>query len=234
MRRFEKIEGNKAEYWEIDHDGDVVVTRSGIIGKAAREREKSFVDDMAAEVDFDKQIHAKRRDGWVEVAAPSEPLADFDERAVSLRPLDGSKAEAFDGAAMKYLLWRMVEVQLFDRHRTPPDLSRWGYRAWRQLGLDAEPTPASPGYDEWVGRMRELSVRDRAADMESHLVGAFKFRDGSHWIVTPEECVYIAAEAANRKLKRKKDTDEQAAWLERWCAFHARAAKAGGYEVVPV
>ncbi|MEZ4319899.1 MAG: WGR domain-containing protein [Myxococcota bacterium] len=234
MRRFELIEGNRAKYWEVDHYGDVVMTRQADIGKPAKEKEKTFIDDMAAEVEFDQLIHTKRRQGWVEVETPSEPLPEIEERAVECRPLDGSKPETFTGPAMAYLLWRMVEVQLFDRHRAAPDMSRWDYRARRQLGLDEVPEPGHPQYTAWLERRRELSTRDRAPGMENHLVGAFKFRDGVHWIVSAEECGIIANESANRKLKRKKDSDQELAWLKQWSDFHTRAAKAGGYEVVPV
>jgi predicted DNA-binding WGR domain protein len=232
MRRFELIKGNQAKFWEIDHYGDVVVTRQAAIGKTGPEKEKTFIDDMAAEVEFDKMIHTKRRQGWVEVDEPSAPLPEIEERAVELRPLDGSKVQKFAGPAIRYLLWRMVEVQVFDRHRAAPDMSRWDYRAYRQLGLPGQPEPGSADYPAWLQRKRELSTRDRAPKMEDHLVGAFKFREGNYWIVSAEECTYIASEAANRKVKRKTDKEQETKWLATWCAFHERAAKAGGYEVV--
>ncbi len=234
MRRFELIKGNKARFWEIDHYDEVVWTRTGTIGKKAKEREKLLKDDMAAEVEFDKQIHAKRRKGWVEVDEPSDPLPPFEERALEMRPLDGSEPERFSGEAMAYLLWRMVEVQLFDRHREAPDLSRWDYRAWRSLGLDSQPEEGDPGFEDWVQRRREVSIRDRAPSMEGHEVGAFKFTEGRYWIVTPEECEFIAREAPNRPLKRRKDKEKHKKWVAKWAAFHERAREAGGYEVVPV
>ncbi len=233
MRRFELINGNQAKYWEIARDDDVVITRSAAIGRTAKEKEKEFPDDMAAEVEFDKLIHTKRRQGWLEVETPTESVPEFEERAMELRPLDGSEAETFSGPAMKYLLWRMVEVQLFDRHRAPDDLSRWDYRAYRKLGLEGVPESTDPKYGEWVELQRELSTRDRAAKMRDHLIGAFKYRSGSHWIVTPAECSYIAGEGANRRPKRAKEKAEQTQWVAKWCAFHARAMKVG-YEAVPV
>jgi len=232
MRRFEFIQGNQAKYWEIDHYDEIVVTRQGKIGKEAPEKEKSFLHDMEAEVEFDKMIHTKRRQGWVEVDEASEPPAEFEERPLELRPLDGSAPELFTGPAMKYLLWRMVEVQVFERHRTPPDLSRWTYRAWRKLGLDAEPESGSEKYADFVALRRELSTRDRAPKIENHMVGAFKFRVGNYWIVSAKECGFIASEAANRKPKRLKVKPQQLAWLDQWCAFHRRAQDAGGYEIV--
>lgn len=234
VRRFEFIEWNKARFWEIEHDYDVVITRQGSIGgRAPKEREKRFLDEAEAEVHFDKQIHLKRRQGWKEVSEPSEALEDFEERALEMRPLDGSEPVVFSGPAMAYLLWRMVEVQMFDRHRVPDDLSRWHGRAARSLGLDGNPSPDHPRYDEWVERYREASTRDRAAPMKDDVVGAFKFREGTHWIVTPEECAYIATEGANRMPKRKKTKADQQEWLDAWTAFHERM-KDIGYEVVPV
>lgn len=233
MRRFELIEGNKARFWEIERYDDVIVTRSGIIGKKPREREKEFRDDMAAEVAFDQQIHAKRRQGWVEAKEASAPLEPFAERAVELRPLDGSDPERFDGEAMRYLLRRMVDVQMLDRHREPPDLSRWEERACRRARVDEVPAKSDEAWASWHQEFLAMTRRDRAAPMEDHLVGAFKFRQGSHWIVTPEECQFIAAEGPNRPPKRRKTTEEQAAWVERFCAFNERASKQG-YEVVPV
>ena len=50
MRRFEWIEGNQAKFWEIEQYDEVVVTTQGMIGRDGKEKEKSFVDDMAAEV----------------------------------------------------------------------------------------------------------------------------------------------------------------------------------------
>lgn len=234
MRRFELIQGNKASFWEIEHYDDVVVTRSGTIGgRPPREREKEYHDDMAAEVDFDKQIHAKRRAGWTEVEEASEPLAPFEERPLSLQPLDGSEAVTFSGPAVAYLLWRMVEVELFDRHRPADDLSRWEGRAARQLGLEGVPTPGAEGYEDWLNRYRELSVRDRTGRMKDHMIGAFKYRQGSHWICGAKEAELIATEAPNRKPKRKKDKKEQAQWVAEWCSFHTRVRKVG-YEIVPV
>ena len=233
MRRFELIEGNKARFWEIEQYNDIVVTRQGIIGKSAREREKEFPDSMAAEVFFDQQIHAKRRDGWTAVEEASEPLQAIEERAVELRPLDGSSPARFEGEAMKYLVHRMVEVQMLDRHREAPDLSRWKDRACRRADVEAPPSPGQPGYDAWREEYLQLTRRDRAAPMEDHLVGAFKFREGSHWIVTPDECAFIAAEGPNRRPKRKKVSKVQARWVKDFCAFNERAGQAG-YEVVPL
>lgn len=232
MRRFELIEGNSARFFEIERHHDLVITRQGIIGRKPKEREKELADDMAAEVEFDRQIHAKRGEGWVEVDEPSDPLQDFDERALELRPLDGSKAMTFSGPAMKYLLRRMVDVLMFDRHREATDLSRWEERATRRSDLDEMPSPGDAAYDAWHQEFLRISHRDRAARMENDLVGAFKFREGSHWIVTPAECAFIASEGANRRPKRKKDTAEQAKWVQDWCAFHERV-KDAGYEVVP-
>lgn len=232
MRRFELIEGNKARFWEIERFDDVIVTRSGIIGKAPREREKEFRDDMAAEVAFDQQIHAKRRDGWVETAQASAPLEEIAERAVELRPLDGSAPLHLDGEAMKYLLHRMVEVQMLDRHREPPDLSRWERRACSRAGVDEVPARGGAGWEAWHEAYLDLTSRDRAAPMEEHLVGGFKFREGSHWIISPEECAFIAAEGPNRRPKRRKTTEVQAAWVKAFCDFNERV-KDAGYEVVP-
>jgi predicted DNA-binding WGR domain protein len=233
MRRFEWIEKNEAKFWEIGHYDDLVWTRTGKIGSKPKEKQTEHRDDMAAEVDFDKQIHTKRRQGWVEVEEPSDPPAPFEERAMELRPLDGSEPVVFDGPAMKYLLWRMVEVDLFDRHRPADDLSRWEYRACRQLGLDENPAPGSPEHASWRERVVELSARDRAARMKNDLIAAFKWREGSHWIVTPDECVLIAREAANRRPKRRKDKPEQAKWVKAWVDFHNRMQRIG-YEAIPV
>lgn len=233
MRRFEWIQGNEAKFWEIAHYDDTVVTRAGKIGgKPPPEKEKECMDDMAAEVEFDKQIHAKRRAGYVEVETPSDPPAPFEERPVELRPLDGSTPEHFSGKAMQYLLWRFVEVLLLDRHRPADDLSRWHYRAARHVDLEESPSPGDPTYDAWRERFIELSAKDRAAPMRDDLIGAFKFREGTHWIVTPEECVIFARESSSRLLKRRKDTEEHTAWLASWTAFHERV-KDVGYEVVP-
>jgi predicted DNA-binding WGR domain protein len=233
VRRFELVKKNEAKFWEIQRHQDVLVVRTGKLDGKSREKHTEFDDDAGAEVEFDKQIHTKRRQGWSEVEEASPAPAPFEERAVELRPLNRSTPMRFEGPAMKYLLWRMVEVGICDRHRAPQDLSRWEGRAARQLGIEGSPALGSRPWKAWRTRVIELSARDRAAPMQDDMVGCFKFREGSHWIVTPEECVFIGREAAGRKPKRKKETEEHAQWVAAWSAFH-EAQKEIGYEVVPV
>lgn len=233
MRRFEWIEKNEAKFWEIGHYDDLVWTRTGKLGSKPKEKQVEHHDDMAAEVDFDKQVHTKRRQGWVEVDSPSDPPPKLEERAMELRPLDGSESAIFDGPSMAYLLWRMVDINIFDRHRPAEDLSRWEYRACRQCGLEGNPAPDDEAYAGWHERVIELSKRDRAVKIKNDLIAAFKYRDGSHWIITADECVVIAREAPARKPKRKKDKPEQLVWLKAWCEFHNRMQRIG-YEAIPV
>lgn len=231
-RRFELIEGNTAKFWEIVRKSELVLTRAGRIGTAGRDKEHPQIDYMAAEVEFDKQIRDKLRQGYVEVEKASTPQ-EIPQRGLELWPIDGSEGVEFSAEAMKYLLWRMVEVLIVDRHRAAPDLDRWTARATRKMRLDVEPEPGDDKYDEWADTWLNLTKRDRAVPMNDRLVAGFKFTEGTHWIVTDKECAFIAAEGKNRRPKRHKPKKNQASWISAWVAFHERAAKAGGYEVIP-
>lgn len=233
MRRFEYIEGNHAKFWEIVRKGQVVTTRSGKIGSNGRLKEKSFDDFMAAEVEFDRQIRDMLRKGYVEVEEASDPPEMKIARGVTLRPIDGSAPLELDADAIDYLVWRMVDIEVFDRQREAPDLTHWIWRTTRRLRLDEPPSADSKVFDEWFNTWRELTIHDRAVPMEDHKVGAFKYTISTHWIVSPEECAFIASEAGNRKPRRHKPKVAEKEWFEQWVAFHEHCANGKGYEVIP-
>lgn len=233
MRRFEYVEGNNAKFWEIVRKGQVVTTRSGRIGGSGRLKEKSFDDFMAAEVEYDRQIRDMIRKGYAEVEEPSDAPEMKIARGVELRPLDGSAPLELAADAIDYLVWRMVDIEIFDRQREAPDLSHWVWRTTRRLRMDEPPTGDSPRFDEWFAAWRELTAHDRSAPMEDHKVGAFKYTFSTHWIVSAEECAFIAGEAHGRKPRRHKPKVSEKAWFAQWVSFHEHCASKEGYEVVP-
>lgn len=233
MRRFELIEGNKAKFWEIVRNSNVIATRSGNIGVAGKTREKTFEDFMAAEVEFDRLIRERIRKGYAEVDEPTLDAIQHPYRGVLLSPLDGSDPIEFDARAMKYILWRMVEVELFDRFREPPDLTRWRYRAARTLRLPEEPVAGDERYQEWAETWLELTKGVRSVPMLQDKVATFKFTEGLFWIVSAEECRRIAAEAANRSPKRHRPKATEQEVLDAWVSFHQEMVDIG-YEITPL
>ncbi|MFT7520754.1 MAG: putative DNA-binding WGR domain protein, partial [Kiritimatiellia bacterium] len=188
MRRFELIKGNKATFWEIELDGDLVTTGSGQIGKAPRVKEERFDDEMEAEVNYDRLIHMRRNRGYVEVEEASVPMGSIAQVDIDLVPMDGSKSQHMPKDAMEYLLRRFVEVMLMDRQRQPPTLERWNYRATRKLRLTEPPEPGHPKYDDWMNMFLSLSAADRAEPLLSDMIGTYKYTQGYQWIVTAKEC----------------------------------------------
>lgn len=232
MRRFEYIQGNQAKFWEVSRHNATLTIASGRIGGAPKTRTKQLVDFMAAEQEFDRLIRDKLRRGYVEVEEASEPEAPLADRAIRLRPLDGSEVLELPAAATRYLTWRMVEVGAMDKQVEPPDLERWAYRASRRLRLEDVPDDDHPEFEAFRQLFLELSADDRAQETGQHaVVGSYKHATGSMWIVTARESGWLADAARNRTPRRHKITTNQQQWLTAWTAFHDRCATTGGYVV---
>ncbi len=232
MRRFEYIHGNQAKFWEVVRKGAVLTTASGKIGKVAKKTTKELVDYMAAEQEFDRLIRDHLRRGYVEVEQATTVEEEPDDRHLVLRARQGDDALELKPSATRYIVWRMVEVEIMDRQEAAPDLQRWAYRASRRLRLDEIPDGDHPQFEAFLDMFMELSEGDRAAEcVDPSKVGAYKFTDGSEWIVTAREAGMLAEATTSRLPKRHKITASQEQWLAAWAAFNQRAAGLGGYLV---
>jgi predicted DNA-binding WGR domain protein len=235
VRRFEFIQGNQAKFWEIARRGATLTVASGRIGGAPKSRTKQHLDYMVAEQEFDRLIRDKLRRGYVEVHAPSVVELPPTDRPLRLRALRGDAVLELPAAAVRYLVWRMVEVGALDKQLPAPDLERWSYRASRRLLLEEVPQPGDAQYDAFRGMMLELSLHDREAESGQHaVVGAYKLSGGSDWVVTPREAGWLADAAKNRTPHRHKITTNQEHWLAEWTAFNQGEAGRAGYVVEPL
>jgi predicted DNA-binding WGR domain protein len=232
LRRFEYIEGNQAKFWEVSRRGATLTIASGRIGGTTKTRTKQLVDAMAAEQEFDRLIRDKLRRGYVEVEEASEPEAPMPDRALRLRPIDGSAPLDLKPAATRYLVWRMVEVGAMDKQIEPPNLERWEHRASRRLRLEEVPDRGDPNYEDFRALFFELSEADRARETGQHsVVGSYKLVVGEDWIVTGREAGWLADASRNRPPRRHKLTTNQEQWLDDWIEFHDRVSGTGGYVV---
>lgn len=228
VRRFEFVQGNQAKFWEVARRGASLTVASGKIGGQAKSRTKQLADYMAAEQEFDRLIRDKLRRGYVEVQQASEPEPPMPDRWLSLVPLDGSAPLELKPAAARYLIWRMVEVGVMDKQAPPPDLGRWAERASRRMRLPEVPAQGSEQYNEFRTLFLELSAGDRATELDQHgVVGAYKWAQGSDWIVTGKESAWLAEGARTRVPRRHKIAANAQQWLDDWIAFHERVADVG-------
>jgi predicted DNA-binding WGR domain protein len=235
VRRFEFIQGNQAKFWEVARRGATLTVASGRIGGAPKSKTKQLLDYMAAEQEFDRLIRDKLRRGYVEVDAASSAERPAADRALRLRARKGDAVLELPAAAVRYLLWRMVEVGVLDKQLPTPNLERWSYRASRRLLLEELPEPGDSGYDAFRAMMLELSLNDREAESGQHgVVGAYKFTSGADWVVTPREAGWLADAAKNRTPHRHKITTNQEHWLAEWMAFNEKEAARAGYTVEPM
>jgi predicted DNA-binding WGR domain protein len=232
VRRFEYIRGNQAKFWEVVRKGAVLTTASGKVGKPPKKKTKQLVDYMAAEQEFDRLIRDHLRRGYIEVEEPTEVDTGVADRHVVLRMREGGEELELKPAATRYIVWRMVEVEIMDNRVPPPDLQRWAYRASRRLRLEEIPDPEHPKFEQFVDMFMELSEPDRAAEIgEATTVAAYKLADGSEWIVTAKEAGVLAEASMARMPKRHKITASQETWMADWTDFNRRAADKGGYLV---
>jgi predicted DNA-binding WGR domain protein len=234
MRRFEYIQGNQAKFWEVTRRGATLTFNSGRIGGSAKSRTKQLVDYMAAEQEFDRLIRDKLRRGYIEVAEATTSDIALPDRHLILRPRDGAAPADLRPAAVRYLLWRMIEVGAMDRQAAAPDLARWAQRASRRLRLEEVPARTDPQWPEYRALFLELSEGDRSLETgQNGVVGAYKFLEGSDWIVTGKEAGWLADATRNRPPRRHKMGTNQEAWLQEWASVHD-ASVVTGYVVESV
>jgi len=235
VRRFELIQGNQAKFWEVARRGATLTVSSGKIGGSAQTRTKQLLDYMVAEQEFDRLIRDKLRRGYVEVHAATVPIPPSADRAIRLRAMQGDGVLELKPPAVRYLVWRMVEVGVLDKQIPAPDLDRWSHRASRRLMLEEVPSPGDAAHGDFRAMMLELSAHDREAESGQHaVVGAYKLTEGADWVVTPREAGWLADAARNRVPRRHKVTAHQEQWLAEWIAFNEQAAQKGGYQVEPM
>ncbi len=232
MRRFEYIRGNQAKFWEVVRKGAVITTASGKIGKSPKKKTKQLADYMAAEQEFDRLIRDHLRRGYIEVEEATEAETPMPDRHLILRTREGGEEFEMVPAATRYIVWRMVEVEVMDKLIPPPDLQRWAYRASRRLRLEEIPDPEHEKFEAFVDMFMELSEPDRAKENgDGTVVAAYKLADGSEWIVTAKEAGVLAEASGARKPKRHKISSNQQTYLDEWTAFNRKAASQGGYLV---
>ena len=232
MRRFEYIRGNQAKFWEVVRKGAVLTTASGKIGKTPKKKTKQLADYMAAEQEFDRLIRDHLRRGYIEVEEPTLEDRQMADRRVILRMQEGGEELELSPSATRYIVWRMVEVEVMDKQLEAPDLQRWAYRASRRLRLEEIPDPENPKFEAFVDMFMALSEPDRAMEHgDGSVIPAYKLVDGSEWIVTAKEAAVLAEASMARTPKRHKVTGSQQTWLEQWTDFNRRAADHGGYLV---
>ena len=87
---FEFKDEKSSKFWEITLDGSTVMTCYGKIGSNGQETQKSFVDETAAQKEFDKLVREKTKKGYVEEADKAGQVADKSDQAV------GESGEATD------------------------------------------------------------------------------------------------------------------------------------------
>jgi predicted DNA-binding WGR domain protein len=232
VRRFEYIRGNQAKFWEVVRKGAVITTASGKIGKSPKKKTKQHADYMAAEQEFDRLIRDHLRRGYLEVEQATDAEPELPERHLVLRTREGGEELEMVPAATRYVVWRMVEVEVMDKQVPPPDLQRWAYRASRRLRLEEIPDPEHEKFEAFVDMFMDLSEPDRAMEHgDGTVIPAYKLVDGSEWIVTAREAAVLAEASTSRKPKRHKVSTNQQTYLDEWAAFNRLAASQGGYLV---
>ncbi len=75
MRRFEFSEGTSNKFWEIEVSGSVVTTHWGRIGTDGQTKSKDLGSAEQADKEAEKQVSAKAKKGYVEVASGGAPAA---------------------------------------------------------------------------------------------------------------------------------------------------------------
>jgi predicted DNA-binding WGR domain protein len=231
VRRFELIEKNAAKFWAVAREREVLITHAGKIGSDGKMKKKVCKDFMAADQEYDRLIRSKLRAGYKEVEAATVEVAPLPDRTLEFVTLETDESFLIKPRAFRYIMWRMVEIGLIDRHKQAKDLSRWDMRAARRTGLDELPDPDHELYDEWERNWLRMTMRDRSASVGGVEVAGWKFLEGSHWIVTAEECRLIAQQMAGVTPKRHRTSPMQQGWLTDWVAFHRKAEGQGGYIV---
>jgi predicted DNA-binding WGR domain protein len=231
VRRFELIEKNAAKFWAIAREREVLVTHWGKIGAEGKQKKKICKDFMVAEQEYDRLIRQKIRGGYDEVQQPTEAVIPLPDRTLELVTLDDEASFLVKPKAFRYMVWRMIEIGLIDRHAKGKDLTRWDRRAARRAGLEETPEPEHEKYEEWEANWLRLSEADRSDWPGALQAAGWKYLEGSHWVVNPEECNLIAEQVGGVTPKRHKASVGQQTWVDEWVAWHKKAAKVGGYIV---
>jgi hypothetical protein len=128
---------------------------------------------------------------------------------------------------MSELRHALLDAGVFDDHAVMPAVE------W--------PTPPS-GYDERVEREEPLTESDREYEAECRRVATqasptpgqvagwkLVFNDG--WVVTPEECVWMADGLDRYCSQNAADDRDHLAWVASFAEFCRHCATSGGFEV---
>ena len=83
----------------------------------------------------------------------------------------------------------------------------------------------------WESNWLRLSESDRSDWPGALQAAGWKYLEGSHWVVTPDECNLISEQVGGVTPKRHKASVGQQTWVDEWVAWHKKAAKVGGYIV---
>ncbi len=160
------------KFWTIELSGDTVVTTNGRIGAKARETRKQHANAEAAQRDFDRQIAAKLKKGYVEgavAAAPAYAKPDWASLTMS-----------------EEVFWRIIG--LFNWKRLGDD---------DVVVAPAVKALAAMGPDD-IRRFEDiLAEKLHALDTEAHAreIGEEAYRPGRHFSVDwflYERCAVVA------------------------------------------
>ncbi|MBT3222967.1 MAG: hypothetical protein HN348_28150 [Proteobacteria bacterium] len=85
---------------------------------------------------------------------------------------------------------RNVEL---DRESTPPDLSRWEWRAARRVRLDEIPEPNAAEFDSYHAEWLQLTKPERSAPATPDKVARWRLCTPGEWYVPAAECILLSA-----------------------------------------
>ena len=156
----------------------------------------------------------------------------MEDRHLILSTFGEEEVLELEPAATRYVVWRMVEIGVMDKHERPPDLGRWLTRATRRMGVEEVPDDDDPRAEEFWDLYMRLSEKERQLESKQHgVVGAYKLSRGDDWVVTAREAATLAEATIARAPRRHKMSAAQQQLVEDWVAFNQAASSLGGYTV---
>ena len=205
-RFFERIKGNKEEYWIVYRDDKKVFQSKGNlrdyspgneIYSVVTQEKWTYVE---AETKLDQLILQKIKQGFVPVLQFSEPSDFLDFSAVRLISLDETHQISLSEDTMNHFCNWMIDKQWLDKSVESIDLTRWSRRAMRKAGIKNE-IESDEDFDKYMECWLQMSFHDRSQSTGEESVAAFKF-NSDYWIINPEECAFLAAQILEYEKKQ--------------------------------
>ena len=204
-RFFERIKGNREEYWIIYRDDNKVFQSKGYLRdyQSGSEIYSTLTQDkwtyVEAEAKLDQLILQKIKQGYVSVLQFSEPSDSLDFSAVRFVSLDEKYQLSLSEDSMNTICNWMIDKQWLDKSVSHIDLSRWSRRAMRKAGLSNE-IESDEDYDKYMDCWLQMSFNDRSQST-GESVAAFKF-NSDYWIVNKDECDFLTTKILNYEKKQ--------------------------------